>query len=388
MAAAGPLSGITVVDLTRVLAGPFCTLVLADLGARVIKVERPDRGDDARSIGPFIGERSAYFMSLNRGKESIALDLQDEAERRIFERLLDGADVMVENFRPGALDRLGLGWEELHARHPRLILASTSGFGQTGPERARPAYDVVVQAMGGMMSITGQPGAPPTRVGTSIGDLGAGLFTAVGVIAALHARTRSGQGMRVDVSMLDCQVALLENAIARFQATGDPPGPLGSRHPSITPFQAYRARDAYLVIAAGNDALFRRLSELLGRPDWPDDPRFSDNRARTENAEALERQVEALLVREDAATWLARLGEAGIPCAPIRHVGELFTDPQVRARNMLVKVRDPRAGLLELPGNPVKLSGCADPPDRPPAPELDADRAHILAELEEQTPPS
>lgn len=383
MAGPGPLAGLTVVDLTRVLAGPFCTLVLADLGARVIKVERPGRGDDARAIGPFLGERSAYFMSLNRGKESIALDLRDAPQRAVFEQLLSRADVLVENFRPGTLERLGFGWEALHARHPRLILASTSGFGQTGPDRARPAYDLVVQAMGGIMSVTGQPGGPPTRVGTSIGDLGAGLFTAIGVMAALHARGSSGEGLRVDVSMLDCQVALLENAIARFQATGRAPGPLGSRHPSITPFQAFRARDGHLVIAAGNDALFRRLCELLGHPEWSDDPCFSDNHARTENAELLERRVEGVLGGEPVATWLRRLESAGIPCGPIRDVGELVGDPQLHARNMLVRVDDPHAGRLELPGNPIKLSSFADPDWRSPAPELDADRERILAELDE-----
>jgi CoA:oxalate CoA-transferase len=217
----GPLSGITVLDLTRVLAGPFCTMILSDLGARVIKVERPGTGDDARAIGPFVespgGEhrKSAYFMSLNRGKQSLALDLKAETDRRIFEQLLARADVLVENFRPGTMERLGYGWETLHPSFPRLVYAAASGFGHTGPRASRPAYDMVVQGMGGIMSLTGQPGGPPTRVGTSIGDIAAGLFTAVGVSAALHHRTRSGRGSKVDVAMLDSQVAILENAIAR-----------------------------------------------------------------------------------------------------------------------------------------------------------------------------
>jgi CoA:oxalate CoA-transferase len=240
--ASGPLSGVTVLDLTRVLAGPFCTLLLGDLGARVIKVESPS-GDDSRHIGPFVKGKSAYFMSLNRGKESVVLDLREPAGRDMFENLLARADVLVENFRPGTMERLGYGFESLHARFPRLIYAAASGFGHTGPQADRPAYDMVVQAMGGIMSLTGHPGGPPTRVGTSIGDIAAGLFTAVGIASALFHRTQSGTGAKIDVAMLDCQVAILENAIARYFATGEVPGPLGARHPSITPFPAIHARD-------------------------------------------------------------------------------------------------------------------------------------------------
>lgn len=277
MTGPGPLTGTLVLDLTRVLAGPYCTMVLADLGARVIKVENPVRGDDARAIGPFVGDRSAYFSSLNRGKQSIALDLKDDADRRIFDRLLARADVLVENFRPGVMQRLGYGWDTLHDRFPRLVVASTSGFGQTGPYAGRPAYDVVVQAMGGVMSLTGHPGSPPTRVGTSLGDITAGLFTAIGIQAALVDRFRSGVGSRIDVALLDCQVAILENAIARYAATGEVPGPIGARHPSITPFDAFATRDGYVVIAAGNDGLFARLCDVLGEPQLASDPRFSSN---------------------------------------------------------------------------------------------------------------
>lgn len=384
MPRSGPLAHVTVVDLTRVLAGPFCTHVLADLGARVIKVERPGRGDDARHIGPFAGGRSAYFASVNRGKESIALDLREEADRAVFERLLARADVLAENFRPGALERLGYGWERLHARHPRLVVAATSGFGQTGPYAARPAYDMVVQAMGGIMSLTGQPGGEPTRVGTSIGDLAAGLFTAVAVSAALAERERTGLGRRVDVGMLDCQVALLENALARFGATGEVPGPLGSRHPSIAPFAAFRARDGHLVIAAGNDALFERLCAVLGRPALAEDARFASPEARVEHVEALGAAIEAALAEADVADWLARLEAEGIPCGPLQDVGDLATDPQLAARNMLVRVADPEAGALRLAGSPIKLSGVPDPEERPPAPALDADRERILAWLDDE----
>ena len=259
----GPLAGIVVVDLTRVLAGPFCTMQLVDLGARVIKVERPDGGDDARQIGPFVGGKSAYFSSLNRGKQSIALDLKAAPDREIFEKLLARADVLVENFRPGTMEKLGYGWEDLRRRFPRLIYAAVSGFGHTGPYAARPAYDIVVQGMGGIMSLTGQPGGEPARVGTSLGDIVAGLFTTIGINAALASRESSGLGTKIDVSMLDSQVAILENAIARYTATGSVPGPLGTRHPSITPFAAFAAKDTHVIIAA--PARGRRGSAPLRR---------------------------------------------------------------------------------------------------------------------------
>ncbi|HEY5656308.1 MAG TPA: CoA transferase [Myxococcota bacterium] len=382
MAPRGPLSGTLVVDLTRVLAGPFCTLVLADLGARVIKVEAPGRGDDARQIGPFVDGRSAYFTSLNRGKQSIALDLKAEADREVFERLLGRADVLVENFRPGAMARLGYGWDALHARFPRLVMASTSGFGQTGPYASRPAYDIVAQAMGGIMSLTGQPGGPPTRVGTSLGDIAAGLFTAVGVEAALLERERSGRGMHVDVAMLDAQVAILENAIARYTATGEVPGPLGSRHPSITPFEALAARDGHIIVAAGNDALFASLCRALGCAELARDPRFASNDLRTRNHAALKPALEVALAARTAAEWLALLSDAGVPCAPIQNVQQVLEDPQVAARNMVVTVDGGAASATRAAGNPIKLSAFEDPTRRDSAPDLDADRARILAELE------
>src|SRR5215211_2264666 len=278
--ARGPLAGVTVVDLTRVLAGPFTTMLLHDLGARVIKIERAGGGDDARHFGPFVAERSAYFTSLNCGKESVALDLGEPADRAVLDALLARADVVVENFRPGTMDKLGFGWDELHARHPRLIYAAVSGFGRTGPYATRPAYDMVVQGMGGVMSITGEDGAAPTRVGVSIGDITAGLFLANGVNAALYHRERTGEGMLVDVGMLDCQVAILENAIARYTAMGDVPGPIGARHPSITPFAAFRTADGEVIVAAGNDKLFAALCDIVGRPGLATDARFTTNGAR------------------------------------------------------------------------------------------------------------
>jgi CoA:oxalate CoA-transferase len=373
----GPLAGTTVVDLTRVLAGPYCTLLLADLGARVIKVEIPERGDDARHIGPFVEGKSAYFASVNRGKESIALDLKDRADRAVFEKLLTGADVLVENFRAGTMERLGYGWEGLHARYPRLVYAAASGFGHTGPYAGRPAYDLVAQALGGIMSVTGQPGGPPTRVGTSIGDIAAGLFTALGVASALLHRQRSGEGTKVDVAMLDCQVAILENAIARYLATGEVPGPIGARHPSITPFDAFETSDGHLVLAVGNDALFQKLCEVIERPDLANDARFGTNPERTEHQAAL------TLRSETTRTWLERLSLAGIPSAPIHDVASLLADPQVAARNMIVETPDPDAGALRSAGNPIKLSGFPDPGTRPGAPDLDADGARIRRALKE-----
>ncbi len=381
MSAPGPLAGTLVVDLTRVLAGPFCTMVLADLGARVVKVEPPGRGDDARHIGPFVAGRSAYFVSLNRGKESIALDLKDEGDRGVFERLLSRADVLVENYRPGVMARLGYGWEALHARFPRLVVASVSGFGQTGPLAERPAYDIVVQGMGGIMSLTGHPGGPPTRVGTSTGDITAGLFATLGIQAALLERERTGEARQVDVAMLDCQVATLENAIARHQATGEVPGPLGSRHPSITPFEALATGDGWIIVAAGNDALFARLCEVLERPELANDERFTSNEARTRHVDALRRELETALAAGSTAHWLERLEAEGVPCGPIHDVAEVVAHPQVLSRNMVVSVTDPEAGRLHLAGNPIKLSGVPDPDTRPPAPELDEHRAAILREL-------
>jgi CoA:oxalate CoA-transferase len=377
-----PFAGILVLDLTRVLAGPFCTMLLGELGARVIKVERRGSGDPARSFGPFRDGRSLYFAFINRGKESIALDLSADADRAIFARLVARADVLVENYRPGVLAKLGFGWDVLHARHPRLVLASISGFGQTGPYAPRPAFDMVVQAMGGVMSLTGYPGGPPTRVGTSIGDITAGLFGASGILAALYERTSTGVGRYVDVGMLDSQVAILENAIARYAATGQVPGPLGARHPSIAPFAAFRARDKHLVIAAGHDGAFGKLCEALGAPELLADPRFATIPDRVANADVLGEELEKRLAARDAADWLARLERAGVPCGPINDIAAVVADPHVRARHMIVSVDDPVAGRLDMPGNPIKLDGMADGDTRPPAPELDADRARILAELE------
>lgn len=378
----GPLSDLLIVDLSRVLAGPYATMVLADLGARVIKVEQPGKGDDSRHIGPFSpAGQSAYFSSVNRGKQSIALDLKAPADRAVFEALLARADVVVENYRPGVMAKLGYGWEALHARHPRLIYAAASGFGHTGPDSGKAAYDMVVQAMGGIMSITGHPGGPPTRVGTSVGDITAGLFTVVGILSAVHHRAATGEGMFVDVAMLDGQIAILENAIARYAVTGVAPGPLGARHPSITPFAAYACADGHVVIAAGNDALWERLCDALDAPELKADPRFATNLGRTDHAALIADAIEARLATRSVAEVLARCEAGGIPCGPLQNTEQALNHRQVRARNMVIETAFPDGQPLIAAGNPVKLSAYADPATRPKAPRLDEHRAGILKEL-------
>lgn len=381
MTATGPLSGVTVVDLSRILAGPYCTLMMAELGARVIKVEPPGTGDDARQYGPFTNGKSTYFVSVNRGKESIALNLKEAGDKAIFETLLGRADVLVENFRPGTMEKLGYGWEALHPRFPKLIYASASGFGHTGPYAHYPAYDMVVQGLGGIMSVTGVPGGGLTRVGMSIGDVGAGLYTTIAVNAALFHRERTGEACKVDIGMFDCQLALLENAVMRYTTSGEIPGPMGARHPSITPFEAYKAQDGHLIIAAGNDGLYRKLCHALGRPDLAENPLFKTNDLRNTHNRALAAEIEAELAKRPIAAWIAVLEQAGIPCGPVNNIAQALAHPQVAARNMLVEADDPVAGKVKVAGNPLKLSGFPDPTTRSGAPELDADRMTILEEL-------
>jgi CoA:oxalate CoA-transferase len=373
-----PLDGITILDLTHVLAGPFATHTLQDLGARVIKVERPGAGDDTRAFPPFVAGESAYFAALNAGKQSIALDLKAGPDRVLFERLLARADVLVENYRPGTMARLGYGWDALAARHPRLIYAAVSGFGQTGPDAMKPAYDIVVQARGGVMSITGEADGPPVRVGASIGDIAAGMFLTQGILAALYDRERTGKGAMVDVAMLDSQLAILEHAVAITSATGVPPGRVGARHPTITPFATFRAADGFVVIAAGNDALFERLCEVLGLA-LSDDPRFASNLARCENHALLKRLIEAVTLGGTVSAWTTALEAAGLPTGRVQDMAEVMRDPQLLARNMVQGVR-PRPGgpTFVAAGNPIKMSTLAEPAMRDPAPALDGDRQTIL----------
>lgn len=373
-----PLSGYTILDLTHVLAGPFATMTLADLGAKVIKVERPGVGDDTRAFPPFKDGMSAYFATINHGKASIALDLRAPEDRAVFDALLARADVLVENYRPGVMERLGYGWEALHAAYPRLIYAAVSGFGHTGPDALRPAYDMVVQARGGVMSITGEAGRDPVRVGASIGDIVAGMFLVQGILAALADRERGGPGRKIDVAMLDSQLAILEHAVAITSVTGTPPGPAGARHPSITPFETFHAADGLFVIAAGNDALFAALCAALPL-SLGDDPRFATNAARCENHALLKRLIEAVTLGNTCAYWIERLTAAGVPTSAIQDVRAAMADPQILARNMVVDVLD-QAGqpAYKAAGNPIKMSDAPDPATRGPAPALDGDRDAIL----------
>jgi CoA:oxalate CoA-transferase len=377
--AKGPLEGVVVIDLSRILAGPYCTFLMAEMGARVIKVEPPKGGDDARAYGPFVNGKSTYFASVNRGKESIALDLKNDDHRAIFEKLLTKADVIVENFRPGTMEKLGYGWDTLHKRYPKLIYASASGFGHTGPNSKDPAYDMVMQGMGGVMSITGNEGQPPSRVGMSIGDIGAGLYTAVAVNAALVHRLKTGESTKVDIAMFDCQLALLENAIMRYTVEGEIPGPLGARHPTITPFQAFATSDGSIIIAAGNDSLFVKMCDALGKPEMHANPEYKTNALRLKSYKKLWAEIEAVLKTNTTAHWKAVMDKAGVPCGPINNVAQAISHPQVAARNMLVTVPDGSGGTLKLAGNPLKMSAFEDPATRPAAPDLDADRAAILA---------
>ncbi len=350
------LEGIRILDLTRVLAGPYATMILADLGAEVIKLELPGRGDDARAFPPYVAGESAYFMSLNRNKRSMTLNLKQEAGKQLFRDLIKKVDVVVENFRPGAMKRLGLGYETLKEINPRLIYAAASGFGHTGPYRERAAYDAIVQAMGGVMSITGPAGGPMTRIGTSMGDITAGMFTAIGILAALRHRDQTGQGQMVDVAMLDSQVAILENAIARFAVTGDIPEPIGNRHPSIVPFESFTTADSQIMIAAGNDVLWAKLCETLGVEDLIEDPLFVSNELRIDNYDELRPLLAAPILTKTTQEWQTILDNAGVPNGPINNVAQILQDPQVQAREMIVPVKHPTAGTLKMPGIPIKLS--------------------------------
>ena len=377
----GPLKNLLVVDLTRVLVGPYCTMILSDLGARVIKIEAPETGDDSRKFGPFVKDQSAYFMSLNRGKESIALNLKNEEDKKIFEKILSRADILVENFKPGTLEKWGYGWKDVCKKYPKLIYASASGFGQTGPLRDLPAYDMVVQGMGGLMSVTGQPNSEPTRVGTSIGDITAGLFTAIGINAALYDREKTGKGMFIDVSMLDSQIAILENAIARYLSKNEIPKPMGSRHPSIAPFEAFKTKDSYIIIAAGNDKLFEKLCEHLNIKECVSDDRFKTNSMRCENMDDLKKIIEDKLIVNNTDDWIKGMEKLKIPCGPIYNIKQAVENPQIEARNMIVKSYHKIIGEFKLAGNPIKMSSYKDENKRGDIPDLDEHRDKILKEF-------
>ena len=379
----GPLAGLRVLDLSWVLSGPFCTMTLCDLGADVVKCERPPFGDVARTTGPLVDGESGYFFSVNRGKRSISLDLKQEEGRALLLRLVPQFDVLVENFTPGTMDSLGVGYEVLSRVHPGLIYAAISGYGQTGPMRTQPALDVVVQGAGGILSITGEPGGPPVRPGTSLGDIAAGLYMSVGILAALRERERSGLGQCIDVSMLDCQVAILENAFLRYAMTGEVPGPLGTRHPWAVPFQAFPTQDGYLVLALawGVPNQWALLCQELERVDLIDDARFATSGARSANHGDLEPLLNAAFRTRPTRDWLDRLERFGIPCGPLNTIPEVLAMPQLAEREMFVPVTHHTLGTLPLVNTPLKLSRTPGG-IRGSSPDMGADsRAVLQAEL-------
>ncbi len=369
-----------VVDFSRVLAGPFATMMMADLGARVIKVERPVRGDDSRTYGPFVDGQSLYFARVNRGKESIALDLRAPDDRRVLDRIIARADVLVENFRPGVMERLGLGYETLHGQYQGLIYASISGFGQTGPWRLRPAYDSVVQGTSGLLSITGTPEGEPTKPGLPIGDLSAGMYAFGAVMAALHGRGSGGpgsqpHGSRLDIAMHDSTISLLEGAALAYLATGNSPPRIGNAHYSIAPFDTFQAQDRLFVICAANDELFALLCATVGRPELVEDSRFITNLLRHDNRQELKKELEIALVDRPADDWLEIFEKAGVPCGPVSNISEALSSDQAADRKLVIEV-----GGLRMPGNPMKFAGY--PEIQPePAPALDQQGEALRAEF-------
>jgi crotonobetainyl-CoA:carnitine CoA-transferase CaiB-like acyl-CoA transferase len=349
-----PLDGIRVIDLTRVLAGPYCTMLLADMGARVIKVEQPGRGDDTRAwMPPALAGESAYFLSINRNKESLTLDFKHPDGRALLRRLAARADILVENFRPGALAKLGLDYASLAAENPRLVYASVSGFGQTGPRRDEPGYDAVLQGEGGLMSVTGPADGPPYRLGVAIVDIVSGMLAAYGIVAALFARERTGRGQMVDVAMLDAVAALLTYQAGNFFATGAVPQRMGNRHPNIVPYETFAASDGDFVLAVGNDDLWQQFCKAA---DLDLGERFATNRQRVAGYDELRPILAAQLRSASRADWIARLRAAGVPCGSVRDIREVFADPQVAAREMLVSIEHATIGPLQLLGLPIKLS--------------------------------
>jgi crotonobetainyl-CoA:carnitine CoA-transferase CaiB-like acyl-CoA transferase len=374
-----PLTGITVLDLTRVLSGPYCTMLLGDMGARIIKIEQPGRGDDTRAWGPpFVGDESAYFLSVNRNKESVTIDFKTPGGRALVERLAARADVLIENFRPGALARVGLDHATLSTRHPALIYASISGFGQSGPRRDEPGYDAVIQAEAGLMSITGPGEGPAYRMGVAVADLVTGMFAMQGILLALIARARTGRGQHIDVAMLDAAAALLTYHASIYFTTGEPQHRMGNRHPSIAPYDTFEASDGEFVLAVGHDAQFARLCELAGFGELAHDPRFGSNAGRVRHYEQLRPVLAAAFGRRTRGDWIAMLTRAGVPAGSVRDVGEVLRDPQLLHRAMIETVGHATTGALHQLGLPVKLSATPGAIRRPP-PTLGQHTSDVLA---------
>jgi len=352
-----PLDGVRVLDLTRILSGPFSTMMLADLGAEVIKLEPYPEGDDSRGNPPFVNGESMYYVSLNRGKKSIVVNLKTEEGKEVFYRLLAKADILVENFRPGTMEKLGLGYEILKQRQPKLVYCAISGFGQTGPYRNRAAYDSVIQAMGGIMSVTGQAGGSPTRVGTSIGDITAGLFATIGILGALRVVERGGEGQLIDISMLDCQVALVEGQIARYFGTGKVPQPVGNRHATATPFDMFKSKDGHVVVAVQKNSMWESFCKVTGLEHLLDDVRFATNATRSDNEPALKAIIEPVLMEKTTQEWIDIFSKANVACGPLNNIAAVVTDPHVLSREMIVEVDGHKQlGKVKYPGIPIKYS--------------------------------
>jgi len=376
----GALDGVRVLDLTRVLSGPFCTMMLADQGAEVVKIEIPGRGDDARHVGPPFQEgESAFFVSINRNKKSLTLNLKREGGTGLLKRLAQHADVLVENYRPGVATKLGIDYATLSQVNPRLVYCSISGFGQTGPYSSYPGYNFTVQALSGVMTVSGEPGSKPYPVGISMGDIPAGMFAAYAISTALFQRERTGKGTYIDIGMLDCLIAMMEFPLVRYGMTGACPPAIGKYNPSITPFGILDTADASIAIAAGNDKLWVLLCEVLERPDLLDDPEYATNPLRTENQSVLYAELTRTLKTKPASEWLRLLVGAGIPAGRVNTVAEVFHDPQVAARSMIQTVAQPGAGDISIAGTPVKI-GAGEPAAPRPAPRLGEHAAEVLGD--------
>ena len=351
------LSDVIVIDLSRVLAGPHCTMILGDLGATVIKVEQPGKGDDTRHFGPpYIAGESAYYLGLNRNKHSILIDFSTPEGKERLLKLLSTATVLVENFRPGSLERQGLGYEALRALNPGLIYCSISGYGQTGPYALRPGYDFVAQAESGIMSVTGEVDGDPQRVGSPVGDISAGIYACISILAALRVRDRTGKGQYIDISLLETTTSLLSNVASNYLISGEEAPRLGNGHPNIVPYQAFRTRDGYVVVSCGNDRLYQALCRLLGREDLAQDPSFATNPQRVRNREQLVPALQKEFLHRSTEEWLPELRSAGIPCGPINTVSQVFHDPQIQARDFVWECEHPTAGRIKLSGSPIHLS--------------------------------
>jgi crotonobetainyl-CoA:carnitine CoA-transferase CaiB-like acyl-CoA transferase len=376
----GPLKGLRVLDLTRVLAGPTCTQMLGDLGAEVIKVERPEAGDDTRGFAPpFVPntKESAYFVGVNRNKKSVTLDIAKPEGQAIIHKLLGQCDILVENFKVGALAKYGLGWEQLSKQYPRLIYCSITGFGQTGPYAPRPGYDALIQAMGGVMSLTGEPKGSPQKVGVPVADLFAGLYGCIGILAAVNHRHATGQGQQIDIGMLDTHVAWLANQGMNYLATGENPPRLGNQHPNIAPYQEFPTKDGYIILAVGNDPTFERFCKAFGQEHLLSDPRFATNPIRVANRDLVTETLTPVMKSKTTAEWIGLLEAQKIGCGPINTLKEVFADPHVVARNMVVEMPHASGETVKVIANPVKLS--ATPPDyRSPPPVLGQHTEEVL----------